>query len=275
MVMAEPISVVVFGAHPDDADIHAGGTAALWAGRGDRVLFVSLTNGDAGHHESHGPALAQRRRAEAEAAAAILGVEVRVLDHHDGELEPSLALRREVIGIIRSARADVVLLPRPWDYHPDHRATAQVVQDAAYMVTVPAVLPAAPHLARNPVFAYVADRFTRPCPFRPDIAVDIGPVAAVKLRALHAHTSQVYEWLPYNAGRLDSVPAAEDARLAWLEHWLDPSRRLAASARDVLAKFYGSAAVTAAEAFEVCELGRLPEASELRRLFPIAAPAAN
>ena len=265
--MAAPLSIVVFGAHPDDADIKAGGTAARWADRGDRVLFVSLTNGDAGHQEMDRAPLAERRRLEAEAAARVLGVHVRVLDNHDGELQPTLALRQAIIGILREARADLVLLPRPWDYHPDHRATAQVVQDAAYMVTVPHALPGSPHLARNPVFAYVRDRFTRPCAFRPDVVVDISAVAQRKLRALHCHASQVYEWLPYNAGRLLDVPTDDRERLVWLAHWLEADRETAERARDRA----GAPADAAmyAEAFEICELGRMPDASEIARLFPL------
>jgi len=271
--VAEAIRVVVFGAHPDDDDIKAGGTAALWSDRGDDVLFVSLTNGDAGHQGLAGGELARRRRAEAEAAARELGgVRYRVLDNHDGALTPSLDLRTQIIAIIREHQADVVLLPRPWDYHPDHRATAQVVQDAAYMVTVPNVAAFAPHLRRNPVFAYVADHFTRPCPFRPDVVLDTTPVIERKLRALHRHTSQVYEWLPYNAGTLAEVPADEAARLVWLRRWLEGDQRQAHERRDALARWYGApraAAAQYAEAFEICELGRRPEEAELRRLFPL------
>lgn len=270
---AGPVSVVAFGAHPDDDDLKVGGTAALWAHRGDRVRFVSVTNGDAGHQTQGGAALARRRRAEAEDAGRILGVRYDVLDHHDGALEPTLALRREIIAIIREARADLVLLPRPWDYHPDHRAVAAVVQDAAYMVTVPNVAAFAPHLARNPVFAYVADGFTRPCPLRPDVAVDITGVIDLKVRALHCHASQMYEWLPYNGGYLDEVPDGEQERLEWLRRRTERDARLAEAHRDVLARFYGEERARAArfaEVFEVCELGRRPDEAELRRLFPIA-----
>lgn len=268
------VSVIAFGAHPDDDDLKAGGCSALWAQRGDRVLLVSLTNGDAGHQTMAGAELARRRRAEAEAAAAELGVAYHVCDHHDGALEPTLALRDEVIGLIRRADADLVLLPRPWDYHPDHRATAQVVQDAAYMVTVPNVAAFAPHLPRNPVFAYVADGFTRPCPFRPDVAVDIGPVIERKLSALHRHASQVYEWLPYNGGRLSEVPSADAERRAWLRSWLRADAQRAEACREALAQWYRPAQAAAcqyAECFEVCELGARPDDRQLRRLFPLPA----
>ncbi len=270
--MAEPVRVVVFGAHPDDDDIKAGGTAAAWAERGDEVLFVSLTNGDAGHQSLAGGELARRRRAEAQDAAAELGVRCRVLEHSDGGLVPSLELRTEVIRIIREVGAELVLLPRPWDYHPDHRAAAQAVQDAAYMVTVPNVAPLTAHLGRNPVFAYVADEFTRPCPLVPDVAVDTTFRAERKLRALHRHASQVYEWLPYNSGTLPAVPAAEAERLVWLRHWLRADAARAERHRDLLARWYGperAEAAQYAEVFEICELGRRPDEGELRRLFPL------
>ena len=271
-----PVSVVVFGAHPDDADLKAGGTAALWAARGDRVLFVSLTSGDAGHMEMGGGALARRRMAEAAAAASELGVAYHVCDHPDGRLEATLGVREEVIALIRRQEADLVLLPRPWDYHPDHRETARAVSDAAYMVTVPHVVPSVPHLRRNPVFAFVSDRFTRPCPFRPDVAVDVTSVAERKLAALHRHTSQVYEWLPYNAGRLQEVPEGEEARRAYLRRYLERDAAEAAAAAAALRRWYGDAAAACrhAEAFEICELGRQPDDAETRRLFPLP-PAAG
>ena len=133
----EPIRAVVFGAHPDDAEFVAGGTAVLWSARGHKVRFVSCTNGDVGHHTQSGGALARRRRAEAEKAARILGVETLILDNHDGELLPTLGNRKAVVRLIREWKADVVVGHRPFDYHPDHRYAGILVQDAAYMVTVP------------------------------------------------------------------------------------------------------------------------------------------
>ena len=83
----EPLRILIVGAHPDDADIKAGGTAAKWSALGHVVRLVSLTNGRAGHQTMYGPQLAQRRRAEAQAAAATIGATYEILDHPDGELE--------------------------------------------------------------------------------------------------------------------------------------------------------------------------------------------
>lgn len=267
---AEPIRVIAFGAHPDDCDQKAGGTAARWAALGAQVKFVSLTNGDAGHQSQGGGALARRRRAEAEEAGRRLGIARYVtLDNHDGELLPTLAVREQVIRLIRGWHADLVLAPRPNDYHPDHRYTGVLVQDAAYMVVVPNICPDTPPLRKNPVFMYFQDRFERPNPFRPDIAVDIGMVLDRKLAALDAHESQMYEWLPWVAGTLDQVPKEPAARLAWLRKQRS-GRRLTPAVREALRKWYGSAAdsVHEAEAFQVCEYGHQPTQEELSRLFP-------
>jgi LmbE family N-acetylglucosaminyl deacetylase len=119
----EKIRVIAFGAHPDDCDIRAAGTAALFVKMGYAVKFVSITNGDAGHQTMHGTELARRRLAEAKESARRLGIQYDVLDNHDGELLPTLDVRKQVIEEIRQWRADIVLAPRPNDYHPDHRYT--------------------------------------------------------------------------------------------------------------------------------------------------------
>jgi LmbE family N-acetylglucosaminyl deacetylase len=275
-VAAEPatigpkLRIIAFGAHPDDCDQQAGGTAARWASLGHQVKFVSVTNGDAGHQTEGGGALARRRRLEAQEAGRRLGIaEYETLDNHYGELLPSLAVREQVIRRIREWNADLVLAPRPNDYHPDHRYTGVLVQDAAYMVVVPNIAPDTPPLAKNPVFLYVQDRFQRPNPFRPDIVVSIDDVLERKLRALDAHTSQMYEWLPWVAGELDQVPADPALRLAWLRRTRSGGP-LAEPIRVALRKWYGpkAEAVRNAEAFEICEYGRQPTEEELRRLFP-------
>ncbi len=265
-----PLRIIVFGAHPDDCDADAGGTAALWAAKGHAVKFVALTNGDAGHQSEGGGALAKRRRAEAQEAGRRFGIaEYEVLDNHDGELEPTLHVRHQVIRRIRQWQADVVIAPRPNDYHPDHRYTGVVVQDSAYMVVVPNVTPDTPPLRKNPVFLYSHDHFQRPNPFRPDVAVAIDSVIEKKIHAIDAHVSQVYEWLPWVDGALDSVPKEPAARLPWLRQQRS-GRPIADDVRASLRKWYGPRAesVKDAEAFEVCEYGRRPSEADLRRLFP-------
>jgi LmbE family N-acetylglucosaminyl deacetylase len=265
----QPLRIIAFGAHPDDCDIRAGGTAAKWAALGHKVRFVSVTNGDAGHHEQGGGQLAMRRRAEAQEAGRRVGVEYVVLDNHDGELVPDLKVREQIIRQIREWKADLVLAPRPNDYHPDHRYTGVLLQDAAFMVTVPNVTPDTPALRKNPVFLYFQDGFQKPAPFRPDIAVAIDDVIDKKIDMLDAHVSQVYEWLPWHDGTLAEVPKDPAARKAWLKAQRDPEAL--PSVRGALEKWYGAErakGVKAAEAFEICEYGTRPDDAMVRRLFP-------
>jgi LmbE family N-acetylglucosaminyl deacetylase len=264
------IRVIAFGAHPDDCDIRAAGTAAQFAKLGHLVKFVAITNGDAGHQTEGGGALAKRRRLEAKESGRRLGIEYEVLDNHDGELLPTIDVRHQVIRRIRQWNADIVLAPRPNDYHPDHRYTGVLVQDAAYMVVVPNVTPDTPPLRKNPVFLYYEDSFLRPQPFRPDVAIAIDDVFSKKVDALDAHQSQFYEWLPWVDGRLDEVPKDPAARKKWLAD--QRSRPVSPAIRATLEKWYGkekAAQVKHVEAFEICEYGRQPNEEDLRKLFPM------
>jgi LmbE family N-acetylglucosaminyl deacetylase len=262
------VRVICIGAHPDDCEIEFGGTAAKLAARGDAVKFLSVTNGEAGHHLHPGPELVKIRQAESEESARSLGITTtEILGNPDGQLTPSLAVRNQVVREIRAWHADVVITHRPWDYHPDHRYTGQLVQDSAYLVTVPYTCPDAPALRRNPVFAYLEDSFQLPIPFVANIAVNIDDVWERKLDALDAHQSQVYEWLPWMQD--EPVPEGVAARRKWLDAtW---SREPSMCTRAALARRYGpegAARVRHAEAFEISEYGRRPTAQELDEMFP-------
>lgn len=269
--MADSLRLLIIGAHPDDADYHAGGLAAYYRSNDHEVKMVSLTNGDAGHHVIRGPQLAQRRKREAAAAGALIGATYDVFDNHDGLLQPTLENRFQVIRLIRSFKPDLVLTHRPNDYHPDHRYTSILVQDAAYMVMVPAIVPDTPHLARNPVIAYLPDEFQKPYPFRPDVAVDVGPMMERIVDMLHCHESQFYEWLPYNTGCLDKVPGTHAARRGWLAAQVEARlRRQADRYRGKLIQIYGperGPKVEFAEGFEACEYGAPLDEPALKRLF--------
>jgi LmbE family N-acetylglucosaminyl deacetylase len=214
----------MIGAHPDDCDMDGGGTAILLAKLGFAVKFVSVTNGDAGYQTLKGKELAKRRLAEAQEAGKRFGVTYDVLDNYDGQLLPTLEVRLQIIKKIREWNGDVVIAPRPNDYHPDHRYTGVLVQDASYMVAVPNVLPQTPALKKNPVFFYFQDGFKRPNPFRPDVAIDISSVFAQKIHAIDAHESQMYEWLPWIGGicnRFRIIRAT--VRLGWRKQEPSPS----------------------------------------------------
>jgi LmbE family N-acetylglucosaminyl deacetylase len=267
------LRIICFGAHPDDCEIQAGGVGAMWAAKGHHVKLVSVTNGDIGHWREAGGPLARRRKAEAEHADQILGVTSEVLDIHDGELLPTLENRRTITRLIREWKADIVLSPRPNDYHPDHRYTGILVQDAAYMVTVPFFCPDVPYLKNNPVFLYYPDGFQKPNPFQPDVAVSIDTVIQQKLDALDALESQFYEGGANGYPELmPSDPAKQkerhrEVRNHFEKRFEDQAERFRAK----LADFYGpskAGSVRYAEAFEICEYGRHPDKEELKKLFP-------
>ena len=268
-----PLRIIAFGAHPDDNELQLAGTAAKWAALGHHVKFVAVTNGDIGHWREAGGPLARRRTEESQATAKILGITTQVLDIHDGELEPTLENRRTITRLIRDWKADIVLGHRPNDYHPDHRAVGQLIQDASYMVTVPFFCPDTPVLTRNPVFLSYEDRFTRPNPFRLDIVVAIDDVLDKKLAAVEALPSQFYEGGANGGPQL--VPSDEAGKAKRKTEVRESFRnRFAASAkahRAKLRELYGAErgdAVGAAEAFEISEYGRRPNAEEIKKLFP-------
>ena len=267
-----PLRVLFLVAHPDDAEFHAGGLAAMHARRGNVVKFVSLTNGDAGHHLHPGHALAERRRKEAQAAAMVIGATAEVWQHHDGCLQPTLELRWQVIREIRTFKPDLVLTHRTNDYHPDHRAVGTVVRDACYLVTVPALAPEAAALARDPVVAFLPDRFTKPAPLAGDVVMDVGPFLEQIVDMLGCHRSQVFEWLPFNQGVAGQVPADASGQREWLRDWyLGWLRPQAERYRQPLVARYGDERgreIEFAEVFEISEYAAPLDHVLRERLFP-------
>ncbi|HEX4128630.1 MAG TPA: PIG-L deacetylase family protein [Pirellulales bacterium] len=269
--MSSSLRLLILGAHPDDAEFTAGGIASRYRRAGHEVKMVSVTCGDAGHHEMSGPPLAARRRAEAAASAAAIGASSAVWEHPDARLLPTLELRGQIIREIRSFAPDLVLTHRTNDYHPDHRAVAQAVQDASYLVTVPNVEPDTPIVKRDPVVAFLPDRFTRPNPLRADVVLDVSSELERVVAMLACHRSQVFEWLPFNRGTLDQVPTDDPGRLAWLRQWI--AGELSARAdrfRGQLVATYGSAraaAIEACEVFEVSEYASPLDDAARARLF--------
>lgn len=267
-----PLRVIAIFAHPDDAESKMGATAAMMAEMGHEVKFLSLTNGNAGHHEMGGGVLARIRSAEAQESARRLGImEYEVFDNHDAELMPDLHIRMDVIRAIRKWNADVVLGLRPNDYHPDHRNAGHLVIDASYMVIVPNVAADTEPVAKNPVFLYMQDGFSKPNPFSHDIVVGIDDYVEVKLAGLDAHTSQMYEWLPWTSGQLENVPEDPEERLEWMRNrWIN--RTMSAAQRAGLERWYGTeraAQFKHAESFEIAEYGRYPSEEEIRMIFPM------
>lgn len=271
VIAQESIRVIVFGAHPDDCELTTGGLAALYAQMGHKVKFVSLTNGNKGHQTMKPDKLAARRSREAQEVARILSVENVVMNNNDGELTPTLENRFAVIKLICDWKADIVITHRPNDYHPDHRYTSVIVQDAAYMISVPQMVPSGEPLRKSPVFLYMPDNFQKPVPFSPDIVVDITSVAEKKLEAICANESQFYEWLPWNDGWLSEFPSNPiESRKRIGNIWMPENN--SGRFKDAALKWYSSVQlqnIRYLEAFEICEYGSIPDKAKIKQLFPM------
>jgi LmbE family N-acetylglucosaminyl deacetylase len=267
------LRIICFGAHPDDAEIRAGGSALLWGAQGHETALVSTTNGDIGHWREAGGPLAKRRTIEAQQAAKILGATSFVWDIHDGELEVNLENRRRFTRAIRQWEADIVIGHRPNDYHPDHRYTGVLMQDSAFMVGVPHWCPDVEALKKMPVYLYSYDSFQNP-PFRIDIAVSIDDVIEKKIDALMVMESQFVEGGAL--GHLDPRTASanpkmkDELRASARESFRRRHANIADAARAKLIELYGQevgSKVKYAEAFEVCEYGR-PAGKDKQSLSP-------
>ncbi|MDG2130750.1 MAG: PIG-L family deacetylase [Fuerstiella sp.] len=266
--------LLILGAHPDDAEFHAGGLAAIYRHLDRPVKLVSVTDGAAGHHERSPAELISLRRKEAAAAGAVIGATYETWDFPDGSLEPSLDVRHRIIREIREFQPDLVLTHRTCDYHPDHRSVGQCVQDASYMVTVPHVVPDVPALRKDPVVAYLPDLFTRPAPLRTDVIIDIAKQMRTIAKMLACHRSQVFEWLAYEADILQTIPDGEQEKLKWVQSWVGGYVRQRADRyrRELVARCgdVNGREIEFIEAFEISEYARQPDEASVRLLFPNA-----
>jgi LmbE family N-acetylglucosaminyl deacetylase len=272
----QPLRLLAFGAHPDDCEFHSGGLAAIYRSLGHVVKLISVTNGEAGHHEQTGPALTARRRQEAAAAAKTIGAAAEVWDYPDGRMQNTLELRYQIIREIRTFKPDLLLTHRNNDYHPDHRVVGDVVRDACYMVTVPSIVPEVPIVRKDPVVAFMPDKFTKPYPLSPDVIVDITNQLDAIVEMIAQHKSQVFEWLPYNRSELADVPLGDAGRKRWLKaKVVERLRRQSDRYRREIAAVYGDAAARQIELVEPYEISEYasPLTAELhRKLFPFVPP---
>jgi N-acetylglucosamine malate deacetylase 1 len=266
------LRIIAFGAHPDDCELKAAGSAAKWAAAGHKVKFVATTNGDVGHFATAGGPLALRRTAEVTRCAELLGITTQVLDIHDGELLPTLENRRTIARLIREWQADIVLCHRTCDYHPDHRYTGVLVEDAAVLVAAPFFVTDVPPCPRNPVILYYSDVFQKPNPFDPTIIVSVDDVIEKKRACIEMMPSQFADKDSWMGRYLPGVPDNDEGRKIFIREWLIArDNDVAERYRSLLVERYGEEpgkAVQYAEAFEVCQYGRQPTAGELNELFP-------
>lgn len=266
-----PLRLLILGAHPDDAEFHAGGLATIYREAGHVVRMVSASDGQSGHFRISGKELADVRREEARRAGEVIGATYEVWNNPDGRLMPTIELREQIIRELRTFAPDLVLTHRLNDYHPDHRAVGQAVQDASYLVTVPPICPETPILRRDPVVGYLPDMFTRPAPLRADVVLDIGDRIETIVRMLAQHHSQFFEWIPYNERRLEEVPENVTDRPAWLRNWYEGKVVPRAERnRAALVAQYGSdrgGRIEFCEVFEISEYAAPLDADARRRLF--------
>jgi LmbE family N-acetylglucosaminyl deacetylase len=270
----ENLRVMVVAAHPDEADMYAGGTAALFAQTGAAVKFLSITCGDAGHYQIGGLQLAQRRNEEAQQAAKCLGIqEYEVLNEHDGELYPTLAVRNQVIERVRRWAPDILIgfHPDGWG-HPDNRNAGRVLSDAVAFVGVPNVLPNIPAVTKPILCLWMWDFSTMEI-HQHDIALDVTPTIEKKLLACDAHATQFYEFAPWSRGFLSEVPQNWAAKKAFILKYWPEFMYTQPAQRDSLERTYGAAAkqIQFAETFQIAPYGLQPSAEDLTRLFPMLA----
>ena len=280
--------ILAIGAHQDDNEFRCGGLAHKYVKMGHEVRFLSMCNGCGGHHLMTPEETTARRAKESAAVAEYLGIRYDVWDIDDCTLMPDLATRERLIRYIRAFSPDLIISHRPNDYHADHRAAGQLVQDAAYILTVPHTCPDVPAMKKMPIILYYEDKFRNP-EFRADLVFDMYDEIDTKLHIAHLNESQVYEWLPYNDG-IEDVPTDARERMEWLkgmnvtaetgdEEILAAGRgyairfaKVAARFRKELIERYGNergTRVRFAEAYELCEYGSQPNEQIIKELFSI------
>ena len=277
--------VLMIGAHQDDNEFVSGGLASKLIKNGHVVRFLSMCNGCGGHHILGPKEISERRAKESAKVAEFLGIKYDIWDNDDCNIVADLKERKKTIRYIREFNPDLIITHRTVDYMPDHRATAQLVQDASYLLTVPHTCPDVPAMRFMPVIINNEDPFTNP-PFNPDFVIDIDESIDKKLLIAHFNESQVYEWLPYTHG--EEVPVGEEARFEWLkgknitkdttdEDVMAASRgdmvryaKPAARYRKILIEKYGKekgSKIRFAEAFQLSEYGSKPSEEMIKELF--------
>jgi LmbE family N-acetylglucosaminyl deacetylase len=200
-----PASALVIAAHPDDIEFGCAGTVARWVSEGAHVTYALLTNGAAGSSDPKmtRQRLAELREAEQRASAKVVGVEqVEFLGYEDGLLEPTLAVRKEVVRLIRRVRPELVVTTDPttryfadrYINHPDHRAAGEV--------TLAAVIPgsdtrlAYPELLEEGLEPVKLVGVLLMMSMEPNLVVDIGDFLDKKMDSLRCHITQIGDDAP-------------------------------------------------------------------------------
>ncbi len=265
--------IMGIGAHPDDIEILSGGLAILGKNQGNKFKFVSVTNGNVGHHKIPSDELSKIRLKEAKAAAKALGGEYESLNVDDGYVFVNREQTEKVVKIIRVFDPDLIITHRPYSYHRDHRYTGVLVMDASYMLIVPQYVPEIPisPSRRTPIICYAYDEFLKPEAFEPNIILDITEVYETKINGIAHHKSQMVEWIPWTVRMEDTFKSphtketvVEAAKLAETVYFSTALTRY----RSLIKLGYPDKKVEKIEMYEICEYGKAPTKNELKDLFP-------
>jgi LmbE family N-acetylglucosaminyl deacetylase len=262
-----PQRVMIIGAHPDDADIVCGCTAAKLVAKGARVKFVAVCNGNIGHHIYSREKTAAVRRQETLNAAKVLGLDsYDIYGYGDARVPNDFEARELVARKIQEFEPDIIITHRDCDYHVDHRTVGTLVKDCGYMLGCPHWIEGSKPLRRRPLILLMRDNFTVPRVMRPDILIDAEPYIGKWCDALDCQVSQFYEWLAWDKGVEAEVKAIGDrkvniaARNAYLmKYWgvrkVYDANRFADAWRE---QYPGRAVPKMVEAYEISEYGRPP-----------------
>jgi LmbE family N-acetylglucosaminyl deacetylase len=189
-----PRSVMIIAAHPDDPEFGCGGTVAKWVAEGREVLYVLCTSGDKASRDPNlgpGEMATIREREQIEAAKALGVRECIFLRHVDGELEPTLAFRKEIALLLRQFKPHTVVTHDPWlhyQIHPDHRAVGTAVLDA---IAAARDIWYFPEQLSNGLGAHRVKELYLFRAQEPNHWIDVGETIEMKLVALAQHASQV------------------------------------------------------------------------------------
>ncbi len=230
--------------------------------KGWEVRMLSVTDGSAGTYRTElaGEPLAEIRRKEAAASGKLLEADYDLMDCPDGRLEASVENREKLIRYIRRFSPDLIITNRLNDYHADHRNTAQLVQDAAYLLTVPTICKDTPYMESMPVVLYWHDSFKKPYPFSADVIVSIDDTWENILQHACCHESQYFDWM-YWPDHMERVSWTREEQIGHLRARYDAMFRKNRENYDCeVRRTFGELAdsVRRIEAYEISEYGTEP-----------------
>lgn len=189
------MNILAIGAHPDDVEIHCGGTLAKFASQGHKIFTATATNGNIGSATLPMDEIAAIRKAEAKKAAEVIGAEYICLDYDDEMLFEDRAVRLAFIDLVRYCKADLILTHNPEDYNPDHVLTSKIINDIAVMIPVAKIETPNKPYDKIPIIAYFEP--AHGLGFVPTEYVDITNFIDKKMEMCLCHQSQI-SWMQDN-----------------------------------------------------------------------------